>query len=138
LSSRSARIKTVLRWVLTVFFVGAGANHFINPAPYIGMMPAELPASTHVPLVYISGVFEMLGGLGLILPATRRLAAWGLIALLLAVFPANVNMAINHLKLGDTDVPVWALWGRLPLQAVLIAWAWWFTRAERPDGGTLK
>lgn len=138
MSSRSALIKTVLRWVLTVFFVGAGVNHFINPPPYLGMMPAELPASTHLPLVYISGVFEILGGLGLILPATRRLAAWGLIALLFAVFPANVNMAINHLKLGDTDVPTWALWGRLPLQAVLIAWAWWFTRADRPDGSTLR
>lgn len=133
-----ARVKTILRWVLTVFFVAAGANHFINPAPYLGMMPAELPASTHVPLVFISGVFEMLGGLGLILPATRRFAAWGLIALLVAVFPANLNMAVNHLPLGDKAVPGWALWGRLPLQAVLIAWAWWFTRAERADGGTLK
>lgn len=132
-----ARVKLILRWVLTVVFVGAGANHFINPAPYIGMMPAELPTSTHVPLVYVSGVCEMLGGLGLILPTTRRLAAWGLIALLLAVFPANVNMAINHLPLGDKVVPAWALWGRLPLQAVLIAWAWWFTRADRPNGGTL-
>jgi uncharacterized membrane protein len=123
--------------VLTVVMVGAGANHFLNPAPYLGMMPAELPASTHAALVYISGGFEILGGLGLILPATRRLAAWGLIALLVAVFPANVNMALNHLKLGDTDVPTWALWARLPLQAVAIAWAWWFTRADRTDGGTL-
>ena len=90
MSSRKARIKTVLRWVLTVVFVGAGANHFLNPAPYLGMMPAELPASTHAPLVYISGVFEILGGLGLILPATRRLAAWGLIAEFAGIFDDSV------------------------------------------------
>ncbi len=115
-----------LRWVLTIFMVAAGANHFISPAPYVGMMPAALPAP--LLLVDVSGVAEMLGGLGLILPATRRLAAWGLIALFIAVFPANLNMAINHLPLGTTPVPTWALWARLPLQVVLIAWAWLFTR----------
>ena len=138
MSTRRARIKTILRWVLTVFMVAAGANHFINPAPYLGMMPAELPESWHLGLVYVSGVFEILGGLGLILPATRRWAAWGLIALFLAIFPANVNMAVNHLKLGTTDVPVWALWARLPLQIVLIVWAWWFARSESTDGGRLE
>ncbi len=132
------RVKLVLRWVLTVFMVGAGANHFVNPPPYLGMMPAELPESWHLALVYISGVFEMLGGLGLILPVTRRAAAWGLIALLLAVFPANVNMAVNHLRLGDSAVPPWALWGRLPLQIVLIWWAWWFTRPPSRVGATLS
>lgn len=134
----SRKLKPVLRWALTVVMVAAGANHFIHPAPYLGMMPAELPVSTHAPLVYISGVFEILGGLGLILPATRRLAAWGLIALLVAVFPANVNMAVNQLPLGDTVVPGWALWARLPLQAVAIAWAWWFTRSDSPSGATLS
>jgi uncharacterized membrane protein len=115
-----------LRWVLTIFMVAAGANHFISPAPYVGMMPAALPAP--LLLVYVSGVAEMLGGLGLILPATRKLAAWGLIALFVAVFPANLNMALNHLPLGTMAVPTWALWARLPLQVVLIAWAWLFTR----------
>jgi uncharacterized membrane protein len=76
----------------------------------------------------LSGAAEILGGLGLILPATRRLAAWGLIALLVAVFPANVNMAINHLPLGTTHVPAWALWARLPLQVVMGAWVYLFTR----------
>ena len=118
--------------------VAAGANHFINPAPYVGMMPAEIPEGWHLGLVYVSGVAEMLGGLGLILPATRRWAAWGLVVLYVAIFPANLNMAVNHLKLGTTDVPTWALWGRLPLQAVLIVWAWWFTRAEKPDRVTLE
>jgi uncharacterized membrane protein len=132
------RVKAILRWVLTVFMVGAGANHFINPPPYLGMMPAELPSSWHLPLVYVSGVFEVLGGLGLILPATRRAAAWGLIALFVAVFPANLNMALNRLPLGDSPVPQWMLWARLPLQGVLIAWAWWFTRSGVGDGAKLS
>jgi len=122
-------IKTVLRWILTIFMVGAGVNHFTAPDTYAAMVPAELPAP--LTLVYISGVAEVLGGLGLILPATRKLAAWGLVALYIAVLPANFNMAINHIHLGTTEIPSWALWARLPLQGVLIAWAWWFTRDRR-------
>ena len=67
--------------------------------------------------------------MGLLVPAMRRWAAWGLVALLIAVFPANVNMAVHRLSFGRYPVPSWALWARLPLQAVLIAWAWSFTRA---------
>jgi uncharacterized membrane protein len=93
------------------------------------MMPAELPA--HQLLVQISGIAEILGGLGLILPQTRRLTAWCLIALFVAIFPANLNMALNHLPLGTQTVPTWALWARLPLQVLLIAWAYWFTRPEK-------
>jgi len=121
--------KTILRWVLTVFMVGAGINHFLAPAAYVAMMPAELPAPAL--LVQISGVAEILGGLGLILPRTRKLAAWGLIALFVAVFPANINMAWNHLPLGTTHVASWLLWARLPLQLVLIAWAAWYARRDR-------
>jgi uncharacterized membrane protein len=121
-----SKLKTVLRWLLTIFMVAAGANHFIQPEPYLGMMPSVLPAP--LALVYVSGVAEIAGGLGLILPQTRRLAAWGLVLLLVAVFPANVNMAVNHLPLGTQEVPQAALWARLPLQVVLIAWAFWFTR----------
>jgi uncharacterized membrane protein len=121
-------IRTALRWLLTIGMVVAGANHFIDPGLYVAMMPAALPWPLE--LVYISGVFEILGGLGLILPRTRRLAGWGLIALLLAVFPANINMAVHHLPFGGEPVPAWALWGRLPLQGVLIVWAWWVSRPE--------
>ncbi len=121
-------MKHALRWLLTVGMVGAGLNHFIAADTYVAMMPSALPA--HRALVYLSGIAEIAGGLGLILPATRRWAAWGLIALLVAVFPANVNMAINHLPLGERVVPTWALWARLPLPLVLIAWAWWYTRPE--------
>lgn len=127
MTSTTSRWKTGLRWLLTVVMVAAGANHFLAAPTYVAMMPAEIPESWHLTLVYVSGIAEMLGGLGLILPATRRAAAWGLIALFVAVFPANVNMAVNHLKLGDSAVPAWALWARLPLQGVLVVWARWFT-----------
>jgi uncharacterized membrane protein len=123
------RAKVILRWVFTVVMVGAGANHFIDPETYIAMMPDLLPA--HRALVYLSGIAEIAGGLGLILPATRRLAAWGLVALFVAVFPANVNMAVNQLPLGGMEVPAWALWARLPLQLLFIAWAYWFTKPDR-------
>jgi uncharacterized membrane protein len=124
-----SRTRTISRWVATVFMVAAGINHFASPEPYVGMVPAQLPAPWA--LVYVSGVAEILGGLGLILPATRRLAAWGLIALLVAVFPANLNMAMNHLPLGARHVPAWALWARLPLQLVFIWWASLFARRDR-------
>ena len=122
-------IKIALRWLLTLFMVLGGVTHFLNPDAYVAMMPDALPA--HLALVYISGVAEIAGGLGLILPQTRRLAAWGIVLLLLAVFPANINMAINDIPLDGRDLPTWALWGRLPLQALFIAWAYWYTRPDR-------
>jgi uncharacterized membrane protein len=120
------RMRLALCWLLGLLMILAGVNHFLDPDVYTAMMPKALPAP--VALVYVSGVAEILVGAGLLVPATRRLAAWGLVALLVAVFPANINMAVNHLPLGDTVVPVWALWARLPLQFVLIYWAWCYTR----------
>jgi uncharacterized membrane protein len=128
MAKRGAKVKGALRWALALFMIVAGLNHFVSPAPYVAMMPAALP--WHLPLVYVSGFFEVLGGLGLLVPATRRWAAWGLIALLVAIFPANVNMALHHLPVGSMHPPAWALWARLPLQLVLIAWAFWYTREE--------
>jgi uncharacterized membrane protein len=129
-----SRLKRILRWALTVFMVAAGINHFVSPAPYLGMMPAAIPEHLHPLLVQLSGVAEILGGLGLILPATRRFAAWGLIALYIAIFPANLNMAVNQLPLGTRHIEPWLLWARLPLQVVLIAWAFWYTRSDRALG----
>lgn len=123
------KAKTILRWVLTVVMVGAGLMHFVNSAMFVAMVPEALPAP--LALVYISGVAEICGGLGLILPQTRKLAAWGLILLYIAVFPANINMAINDIPFDGSAMPSWALWGRLPLQLVVIAWAFWMTRDDK-------
>jgi uncharacterized membrane protein len=125
-----ATIKTVLRLLLAGLMVLVGVQHFRDPEPFVRIVPSALPAPRL--LVYLSGVFEILGGVGLLVPRTRRAAAWGLIALFVAVFPANVNMAFNDIPMGDHPVPPVLLWLRLPLQAVFIAWAWWFTRPEPP------
>jgi uncharacterized membrane protein len=111
--------------ILAVLMVFAGTLHFVAPKGYIRIVPNWLPAPRA--LVIVSGAFEILGGLGLLLSATRAWAAWGLIALLVAVFPANVNMAVNRIGFGRKPTPQWLLWARLPLQAVLIAWAYEFT-----------
>ena len=114
---------------LSLFFVAAGINHFVNPDFYVPMVPPYLPA--HRELVFLSGVFEVVGGVAVLVPAVRAAAGWGLIALLLAVFPANIHMALNPELF--PDVSRTALYVRLPLQALLIAWAYWATRPDRID-----
>ncbi|QJX46830.1 DoxX family membrane protein [Hymenobacter taeanensis] len=116
--------RKISRAVLAFLFIGAGVLHFVNPAPFARIVPPYLPAP--LLLVYVSGLAELAGGLGLLLPATRRVAGYGLIALLIAVFPANVYML--QAQGAGMAVPVWALWVRLPLQLVLLAWVWWSTR----------
>jgi len=115
-------LRQALRWVLAGFFIVAGANHFRTPEVYYGMMPAWIPHPAAVNA--IAGAAEMLGGLGLVFAPTRRLAAWGLIALLVAVFPANVHVALLG-KMPGYDFSPLTLWLRLPFQAVFIAWVWW-------------
>lgn len=127
-------LKLILRYVLGVFFVVAGLNHFISPAFYLKIMPPYLP--WHLLLVYVSGFFEVALGLMLLVPKLTRIAAWGLIALLLAVFPANIHMALNT-ELYPEISPI-ALWLRLPLQAILVVWAYWYTRPARPGAGNIK
>ncbi len=90
-------------------------------------MPDYLPWPSA--LVFVSGFFEILGGVGIALPRLRRIAGWGLIALLIAVFPANVGMVLNADKF--PMFPYWVLVARLPLQGILIAWVWW-TALKRP------
>lgn len=112
--------------VAAAFYVVAGAMHFIRPAPYLKIMPPYIP--WHAALVRISGAFEILGGLGLLVPSTRRAAAWGLVALLLAVFPANIYMALHPVEAGAASIAPVLLWLRLPLQAFLIWWVLWCTQ----------
>ncbi len=121
------RIENALRWVLGLAMIGIGVAHFVNPAPFVAIMPPYLPA--HYELVLISGFFEIAGGIGLQVPQTRRAAAIGLVLLYVAVFPANVHMAMAGITPpGAPEIPRWAAWARLPFQLVLIAWAGWYAR----------
>jgi len=106
--------------LLSLFYLVAGTLHFLRPRAYEAIMPAALPAKRE--LVYASGLAEIVGGAGVLHPATRRPAGWWLIATLIAIFPANVNMAVNPDRF--RGIPAALLWLRLPLQALLIAWAW--------------
>lgn len=122
--------KKILRIVLAVAMTGVGILHFTSPEPFVRIVPAALPAP--LALVYLSGIAEIAGGIGILIPKLRRAAGWGLIALYVAVFPANINMALNHISLGEDPVPTWALWMRLPFQFVFIAWAYWVAVARTP------
>jgi uncharacterized membrane protein len=111
---------------LAVLYVAAGACHFIVTRAYVRIMPDYLPA--HRELVLLSGAAEIAAGVGLLMPQTRRTAAWGIILLLIAVFPANLWMAQHpeHFP----SIPLWVLWLRLPLQLPLLWWAWQYTKPE--------
>jgi uncharacterized membrane protein len=110
-----------------------GVLHFVRPEGFVKIVPAFLPAP--LLLVYASGFFEIAGGLGLFLTRLHRAAAWGLIALYVAVFPANINMAVNDIQPSGGHIPSALMWLRLPLQAGFIAPAWWLSRSPiRADG----
>ncbi len=127
------RLRFRSRWhglavvVLGAFFVAAGVNHFVNPDFYRPMMPTYLPAP--MMLIYVSGFFEVLGGAGVLVPRLRRIAGWGLVALLIAVFPAHVHMVQNPESF--EEIPYWGLVVRMPLQLLLIGWVWFATLVPR-------
>ena len=121
LDGASARV-TLSILVLAAGFVVAGALHLVKPAPYIRIVPPWLPAPAL--LVLVSGLAEIAGGVGLLLPRTRAAAGWGLIALLGAVFPANVQMLLDAVSHHASRGWIAALVARLPLQVVLIWWVW--------------
>ncbi len=120
--------RTAARWVLAAFLVIAGINHFLSPEIYVGMTPSWLPAPEL--LHRIAGAAEVAGGMGLLLPRFRRAAGWGLLALLVAVFPANLHVALQG-NMPGLDAPSWLLWARLPFQAGFMAWVWWVSLARR-------
>lgn len=124
------RLKRPLRYVMAALYVVAGVMHFVAPGLYVQIIPPVLPG--RLALVYLSGLAEIGLGLGLLHPRTRRLAAWGIVGLLIAIFPANVYMATSSVVVegtpGSGDPSDLVRWGRLPLQVVLVAWAWWYTR----------
>ena len=118
----------VFRTLFALVFLGGGVNHFANPGFYQPMMPPYVPAPDL--MIVLSGIAEIVLGAALLVPKTTRPAAWGLIALLVAVFPANLHMALHQADLFPTFSPV-ALWIRLPIQGLLIAWAYAYTRPRR-------
>jgi len=122
----------ISRAALALFFVAAGITHFVSPGAYLAIVPPSLPWPGA--LVYLSGVAEIAGGIGVLIPRTRRAAALGLMLLLVAVFPANVYAALHGMQLAGRAVPSWILWARLPLQGLLIAWVYFasWKDAERP------
>jgi uncharacterized membrane protein len=129
--------KRIGLFALAIAFVTAGVNHFVNPEFFVAIMPPYLPA--HLEIVYVSGVFEIVGGLGVLIPSVRSLAGWGLVLLLVAVFPANFHMAMNPELF--SDVSPFALYVRLPMQIAFILWAYWATRpdtASTPGGDGMR
>ncbi|HEY6449130.1 MAG TPA: DoxX family protein [Candidatus Cybelea sp.] len=114
--------------LVVAFFIAAGSNHFLHPAFYMRIVPPWLPA--HALIVRISGCCEILGGIGLLVPSLRTFAGIGLIALLIAVFPANIQMA-RHPELYSDLGNEWLFYLRLPLQVVFIAWVWWVCNLPR-------
>jgi len=123
------RAKPIVRTVVAIAMMFVGVFHFLRPIDFVRIVPSWLPAPLW--LVYISGVAEVAGGVGLLLPRFRRAAGWGLIALYIAVFPANVNMAVNRIQPEGAHLSDAFFWGRLPFQIVFIALAYWFTRPDR-------
>ena len=127
------RTKTILLYLMAVFYIFGGYNHLANPDFYLRMMPPSLPAPDWLNLV--AGLAEIVLGVFLLEPKVRVFAAWGIIALLVAVFPANVYMATANLGVDGPGTGAGiANWFRLPFQALLIAWAWWYTRPEESEG----
>jgi uncharacterized membrane protein len=128
--------RVVFRWLLAAFFIAAGINHFRVPEVYMAMIPGWLPWPAGLNL--IAGVCELMGGIGVLLAPVRLAAGWGLIALLVAVFPANLHVALMGRMPGFSFSQA-TLWLRLPFQAVLIAWVGWVAIAEErspsPEAG---
>jgi len=115
-------------YAIAALFGAAGAAHFVWPDPFVRIVPPYLPAPRV--LVYASGAAELLGAAGVLWPPTRTYAGWGLILLLIAVFPANVHMAQHPSAF--SQIPAWGLYLRLPLQAVLIGWVYWALSLSHP------
>jgi uncharacterized membrane protein len=116
----------IARISLSALFVIAGFLHLVRPEPFLRIVPPLLP--WHEALVAISGIAEILGGTGLLIRRTQRAAAFGLVLLLIAVLPANLYMASAHIAFPGIAGQSWFQWLRLPLQFLLIAWVWRYTK----------
>lgn len=131
--STAPRLKEIFRAILSVSIIVVGITHFVKPLEYASIVPPQF--GDRLAMVYISGFFEILGGIGLVIPFVSVAAAWGLIALFIAVFPANIYQAIHSIPIEGIPHHPLFYWFRLPFQAVFIAWAWWYTRKPEEQPG---
>lgn len=120
------KAKKISLILLIIGYIAAGINHFRIPAFYISIIPGYLPYPQI--LNTLAGLFEIAFGLMLIFAPTRKLAAWGIILILIAFLPVHINMLYGHTQIGTTNVKPVLAWARLVFQPVLIMWAWWHTR----------
>lgn len=117
------------RLALAGFFATMGTLHFATPRSFEAIVPPAVPDKRQA--VALSGVAELVGAAAVLHPASRRFGRWWLLGLLLAVFPANIHMAVNPEQIKGLDldrIPRWALWARLPLQPLTMLWVWRATR----------
>lgn len=122
-----SRIKAAALLWASASYIVVGILHFTHVDFFLAMMPPYLPL--HLELVWASGVFEILGGLGLLVPKTRRFASFGIMALLLAVYPANIHMMLHPDQFAHLG-PEWVLYARMPFQFVFMAWVYWVGTPE--------
>ena len=131
----SSWVHLVLLIALSLLFINIGIDHFVNPDFYRNIMPAYLPM--HTEAIYISGFFEILGGVAILFPKLRSMAGWGLVLLLIVVFPVNIHMAVNPNLF--PDIPLSFLYLRLVLQFIIIYWTYFATQLPpQKDVLTLK
>lgn len=124
-----ARLRRLATLATAFAFVAIGVEHFRNEAAFLAIMPTWIPF--HRFCVLFSGAAEIAGGIGLLVPKLRRAAGWGLLALLAAVYPANIHMALAQVQIpGMPEIPIWAMWARLPLQFGFAAIIWWIAIAK--------
>lgn len=123
--TQMSQVKSISKFLLATFMIVAGTMHFANPAFFLKIMPPYLPF--HKELVLVSGIFEIILGALLLIPKYSHLAAWGIMALLIAVFPANIYLYQNQ-EILPASPTIHLL--RLPLQGVFVLWAFWYTRSR--------
>ena len=122
----SQRLRRVSQWLLSLLLLSASVSHFWCPAPFVQIVPPMVPWP--LTAVYVSGAAEFFLGIALLIPRVSRLAAMGVVLLLVAVFPANIYHWLGDVRVGGAAAPGWYHAVRLPLQGVLVAWAFWLSR----------
>ncbi len=116
----------VFKYILGIYLIGMGFGNFFEFEEFIRVVPSYIPYPGM--MIWVTGIFEILGGIGLLLPSTSRLMAIVLLVLFAAVFPANLHMAMSNIPGEGFPVPSWIMWAKIPIQIVLIGWAIWMVQ----------